>query len=168
MPRGQSESQDGHETGWETASSAFTPVSGQFPPPAASTEKKPRRKKDKRNKPIPCEPQINPLELYWVERAKLIKHLEKRFVKFEKKSREDYGRAKNPPREKQQNRQVVSAQQLPPRQVTQQQVDAPKAENGKATEMSGLAVGAMRSVVGRGMAINVSQTCRTDASYDLC
>jgi hypothetical protein len=43
---------------------------------------------------IPVKKTQDPLEAYWRERAKFIKHLERRHQKFEKKSRADFDRAK--------------------------------------------------------------------------
>jgi hypothetical protein len=42
----------------------------------------------------PRDPDVDPLEAYWIERAKFIKHLERRQKKFAKKSKADLDKAK--------------------------------------------------------------------------
>ena len=94
MPREVSE---GDETGWETASSVPSiSTSSQL---TTNTQQPLNEKKSKRreSRRILYGPPINPLEQYWDERARLIHHLEKRFITFQKRSRQDYDRARNPP-----------------------------------------------------------------------
>lgn len=106
------ESRDGNDTGWETASStSSTSTTSQLPPALIPVVQKRSKKRDKHSKPQRWGPPVNPLTQYWIERARLIKFLEKRFAKFQRKSREDYDRAKNPPRKQPAPTAAVPARQ---------------------------------------------------------
>jgi len=149
---------EGDETGWETASSdtSHSSTSKQLSKPARPIKEKRHRRK--RDKPAVYGPPIDPLEQYWVERAKLVKHLEKRFTKFLKRSREDYDRARNPPvRKASVPNQAASQAVAPPRKVGPA-VNNQKQKNGNPAIMPTNAIGAART---GGTAVAVGQPSQT-------
>lgn len=96
------------DDGWETTSTASThstPTSKLNPPSSASPVRSSHHKQAASSKqPSATAPKPTPpaaqasrqsvLDQYWIERAKFIKHLEKRSKKFAKRSKEDYDAAR--------------------------------------------------------------------------
>ena len=114
MSRAAVQVDEEEETGWETASttSITLPDPSVPPDPVRRSDKKPKLEGKHRGQSV-----INPLEQYWIERAKFIKHLGKRFRKFQDKSRADFENAKNP--NKRVNQPAVSPPKLKDKAILQ-------------------------------------------------
>ena len=130
MPRGEG-------SDWESISSNPQP---QQPIDNKGTRRKAKEQTQKK----PQTRSGDPLQDYWTERAKLIKRLEKRFKRFQKKSREDFEKARNPKRSAPPVKATSSAQASPPTKTsasppsTVHGTPVRRAESSKADSMSGL------------------------------
>ena len=102
------------DTGWETSSTASSNSPNLSLPPASEKQTNKEHELDRVHRGLKF---ANPLEQYWIERDKFIKHLEKRFRKFQDKSKVDLDTAKNP--QKRTNQPVVPPTQLNNKTVPQ-------------------------------------------------
>lgn len=162
---------EGDETGWETASSNPTPTTKQFPPAQLpGPEEKAEKNKDRRKV------SDDPIEQYWRHRGRLVKHLEKRFEQFQKRSREDYDRARNPypPKAKKPAVQQpapapvpgpVPAQITPPRQAGKKAAAQSAVRKTEVEGKTGMSLRAV-SAVGNGAKARVAAV-RVSESFQL-